>query len=327
MIDDARRTFLKKTVLAAGSAAAVGCSTWTRADDERAGKTAETTNGSSASARGNPIGVSTYSFWGFRGAKTPIEDCIDHAANMGFDGVEILHRQMRDESNGYMQNLKRRAFTLGLDLCGFSIHQDFVSPSREERRKHIEHTHKCIELAYAMGIPTLRLNTGRWGTIKSFDDLMKARGIEPRLPGYTDDDAIRWVIECIEECLPRAEKAGVVMGLENHWGISLDPNAIARILKAVPSPWLQVTLDTGNFLEDPYDRLALLADRTVLVQAKTYFGGGRWYSLDLDYARIAKIFRDAGFAGYVSLEFEGNESPETGVPRSLELLRRHFGRR
>jgi L-ribulose-5-phosphate 3-epimerase len=86
-----------------------------------------------------------------------------------------------------------------------------------------------------------------------------------------------------------------------------------------------VTLDTGNFLEDPYDRLTQLASRTVLLQAKTYFGGGRWYTLDLDYGRIARIMEDAGFAGYVSLEFEGNEDPLTGIPRSLDLLRRHFG--
>ena len=114
------------------------------------------------------------------------------------------------------------------------------------------------------------------------------------------------------------------MGLENHWGLSLDPDAILRVCKALPSPWLQVTLDTGNFLEDPYDKLEKLASRTILVQAKTYFGGGKWYTLDLDYARIAEILRRNGFQGYISLEFEGKASPAEGVPRSLALLRKHF---
>ena len=62
-----------------------------------------------------------------------------------------------------------------------------------------------------------------------------------------------------------------------------------------------------------------------LVQAKTYFGGGRWYTLDLDYARIAGIMKGAGFKGYVSLEFEGKENPLTGIPKSLKVLRKHFG--
>ena len=97
-----------------------------------------------------------------------------------------------------------------------------------------------------------------------------------------------------------------------------------RGVEAVDSPWLRVTLDTGNVLEDPYDRLRQLAPDTVLLQAKTYFGGGVWYTLDLDYGRIATIMRDAGFNGWVSLEFEGREDPLTAIPKSLEWLRGAF---
>lgn len=286
---------------------------------------ADATKKESASPRGNRIAVSTYSFWHFRDEKTPIETCIDQAAAMGFDGVEILHVQMADESNGYLQRLKQQAFGLGLDLCGFSTHQSFLFPDAEGRQKNIDHTLACIELAYRLGIPTMRVNTGRWGTSKSFDDLMKARGIEPRLPGYTDDDAFGWVIDSLEKCLPKAEECGVVLGLENHWGLGLTPEGVLRIVEAIDSPWLRVTLDTGNFLEDPYERLERLAPLTVLLQAKTYFGGGEWYTLDLDYQRIATMMHEHGYRGYVSLEFEGKEDPATAVPKSLALLREAFG--
>jgi len=272
----------------------------------------------------NRIAVSTYSFWRYRGKPLAVEKCIEQAADMGFDGVEILHIQMDGTSNATLQNLKRRAVSLGLDLCGFSTHQGFVSPDKEVRKKNIRHTIHCIELAYAMGIPTMRINTGRWGTVKSFDELMKRRGIEPRLPGYTDDDAFGWVIESIEQCIPKAEECGVVMGLENHWGLGLTPEGVLRIVNAIKSPWLQVTLDTGNFLEDPYDRLEKLAPYAILVQAKTYYGGGRWYTLELDYPRIAGIMKRHGYRGYISLEFEGNESPRTAIPKSLALLRKCF---
>ena len=57
---------------------------------------------------------------------------------------------------------------------------------------------------------------------------------------------------------------------------------------------------------------------------KTYFGGGRWYALDLDYAKIAAILREDGYRGWISLEFEGNEDAATGVPKSLALLKQHF---
>ena len=202
-----------------------------------------------------------------------------------------------------------------------------IRESSRKRQKNVDHTIKCIELAYAMGIPTMRLNTGRWNTTKSFDQLMKDRGVEPRLEGYTDDQGFEWVISSIEKCLKKAEQCGVTMGLENHWGLGLTPEGVMRIVNAVKSPWLQVTMDTGNFLEDPYDRLAMLAPKTVYVQAKTYFGGGIWYALDLDYPRIAKMLRNTGYDGWISLEFEGKEPWQTAIPKSLAVLRSAFGTR
>lgn len=280
---------------------------------------------SPAAKRPTRVGVSTYSFWQFKNeAFRDLEKCIDLSGEMGFDGVEILHRQMRDESPAYLQKLKQRAFLNGMSLCGFSTHQGFVFPSKEERQKNIDNTIRYIEMAYAMGIPTLRVNTGRWGTTKSFDDLMKNRGIEPNLPGYTDDDGFKWVIDSLTACLKAAEKCGVTLGLENHWGLGRTPEGVMKIVDAINSPWLRVTMDTGNFLEDPYDKLEQLAPKACLVQAKTYHGGGLWYSLDLDNDRIAKMLKKHKYVGWVSLEFEGKEDPTTGVPKSLATLRKAF---
>jgi sugar phosphate isomerase/epimerase len=273
--------------------------------------------------RPNRIGVSTYSFWQFRNKDLrDIEKCIDLAAEMGFDGVELLHRQMEDESHAYLQRIKRRAFLYGLDLMGFSTHQTFLRPDRAEREKNINHTIHCLELAYALGIPTMRVNTGTWGTSKNFDELMANRGIEPPIKGYSDEDGFKWTIDSFEKIIKTAEKCGVTMGLENHWGLGRTPEGVLRVVEAVDSPWLQVTLDTGNFLEEPYPKLEMLAPRAALVQAKTYFGGGLWYTLDLDNDRIARILRKANYRGYISLEFEGKEDPRTAVPKSLAILRK-----
>jgi len=307
-----RRSFLEAAAGMVGGAAAAAAGT-----GEPAG----------AGKPGLRIGVSTYSFWHFdEKEKAEVADCIDTAARMGFDGVEILHQQMSSESNGYLQELKRRAYRNGLDLMGFSTHQTFVSPDPAVRKQNIDHSLKCIDLAYRLGIPTLRLNTGRWRTIASFDDFMAKKGIEPIPPGHTDEEAFGWVIEAIEALLPKAEECGVCLGLENHWGLGRSAKNLLRIHDAVKSPWLKLTLDTGNFLEDSYEQMEAIAPHTVLVQAKTYFGGGVWYTLDIDYERVASILGKAGFRGYVSLEFEGKEPAGTGVPKSLELLRRTLGR-
>ncbi len=286
---------------------------------------------SSAGARTTlPIGLSTYSLWRFKNDEfKDVGKCIDFAGQLGFDGVEILLYQISQTellSRAALQDIKRRALRSGLALYGMSTHQGFVSPDAQVRRQNIELTIGQIELCYALGIPTMRVNTGRWGTSKNFDELMANRGIEPPLPGYTEEDGFPWVIDALERCLPTAEKCGVVLGLENHWGLGLTPEGVLRIVDAIDSPWLQVTLDTGNFLENPYEKLEKLAPKTVLLQAKTYYGGGEWYTLDLDYQKVGELMRKANYRGWVSLEFEGKEDCRTAIPKSLELLRKSFTR-
>ncbi len=68
----------------------------------------------------------------------------------------------------------------------------------------------------------------------------------------------------------------------------------------------------------------MIAPKTVFVQAKTYYGGGLWYTLDLDYGRIAGILRRQDYRGWVSLEFEGQEDYTTAIPKSLSMLRKAF---
>jgi sugar phosphate isomerase/epimerase len=266
------------------------------------------------------LAVSTYSYWHFRTEKYPIEKVIEEAAALGFDGVEILHRQMASEDPAYVNGLKKAAFRHGLAIPMLSIHQDFVTPDPAERQKDIDHTKRCIELAAQLGAGAIRLNSGRWNTIKSFDDLMKVKGEEPPIAGHTEEEAFKWVSDSIHACLPAAEKAGVLLALENHWGLTTRPENLLRIYKAVNSPWLVINMDTGNFATDPYAGIEMLAPHASIVQAKTYYGGGEWYTLDLDYARIAAILRKANFQGWVSLEMEGKEAPQTAVPKSFEVL-------
>ena len=311
-MNSTRRTFLKSAALTAGALALPTAQPTHSAED-------------APSAKAKPkLAISTYSYWHFRDPKTPVQTVIEKAADLGVHGVDVLHRQLDSEDPAYLQKLKRTAFTHGVDLICLSIHQDFVDPSAEERQKNIAHTIKCIELAYALGIPSIRLNSGRWGTIRSFNALMEARGIEPVLENHTEDEGFKWCIDAIEKCLPKAAECGVILALENHWGLTRTPEGLLRILNAIDSPWLGGLMDTGNFLEDPYPKLEMIAPKPVFVQAKTYPGGGEWYTLDLDYKRVAAILAKVNYRGYISLEMEGKADPNIAVPESLAMLREAF---
>lgn len=278
------------------------------------------------------LAIASYSYWHFREPKVSIERVVDRAAELGVAAVDVLHRQMDlpesaplDEAGrAYLKRLKRQAFQRGIELCCLSTHQSFIKPDPAELTANVEHTLKCLEMAYELGCPCIRVNTGRWGTTKSFDELMAQRGIEDVLPGHTEEEGFAWCREGLERCLPHAEKLGVVLALENHWGLARTAAGLLRILESIDSPWLGALMDTGNFLENPYDQLEAIAKRTVYVQAKTYPGGGEWYTLDLDYRHIAELLRAAGYRGYVCLEMEGREAPDTAVPKSLNLLREAF---
>jgi len=302
-----RRQFLTTSVLASGLALT------------------KSSRAQNSSKRRPRFALATYSIWRFKeGLKKQMHECIDLAAEWGFDGLDLLHIQMDRTDDAYLMDIKRHALINGIDLCGLSIHQGFVTPDSEKRQDNIQHTIDMIKMAYKLGIPCMRLNTGRWGSTKSFDELMRNRGIEPPLPGYSEEDAYPWVIDSIEQCLPAAEKHGVLLALENHWGLGRTPEGLLRIVEAVDSPWLKILMDTGNFLEDPYEKLGKIAPHTVFVQAKTYYGGGTYYTLELDYDRIASLLKKHKYNGYISLEFEGEEDYRTAIPKSLQLLKSAF---
>jgi len=272
------------------------------------------------------LGVSSYSFWHFRGEAYPLERVLEDAARLGLAGCEVLEVQLGpDTGAGRLHALRRRALTLGLDLYGVSTHQDFVSPDPGVRAAQVERTLRSLQLAAELGAGCIRVNSGRWKTIPGFDAFMAAGGVEPPLPGHTEDEAFGWVVGCLEQLVPHAERLGVVLALENHWGLTARAEGVRRIVGALPSPQVGVVMDTGNYLRtdgDAYEQMRVLAPLAVLVHAKSYVGGGEWYDLDIDYTRVGTILREAGYQGYVSLEFEGRAPAAEGVPAALADLRR-----
>lgn len=275
------------------------------------------------------LGVSTYSFWHFRGEPYPVERVLEDAARLGVAGCEVLEAQLgADTPRTRLHGLRRRALALGLDLYAVSTHQDFVSPEAAVREAQIARTVRSLELAAELGVGCIRVNSGRWKTIPGFDTFMAAGGVEPPLAGHTEADAFAWVIDALGQLLPHAERLGVMLALENHWGLTASAAGVRRIVGALPSPHLGVVLDTGNYLRgdgDTYAQMEALAPLAVLVHAKSYLGGPEWYDLDIDYTRVGAILRQAGYRGYVSLEFEGRAPAAQALPVIVEGLRRDLG--
>jgi sugar phosphate isomerase/epimerase len=91
-------------------------------------------------------------------------------------------------------------------------------------------------------------------------------------------------------------------------------------VETVDSPWVGINLDTGNFRTDPYGQIAMCLPHAVNSQFKTAIhADGR--DEPSDWERIVKMFAEAGYQGYLALEYEAREDPAAAMPRYLGRLR------
>lgn len=274
------------------------------------------------------LAISSYSFrrfnYGPEAANPPeFPAMIDTCARYGVPGIELLGVQFPGTSLEELHALKQHALRRGVAIVAVSAHHNFVQADPQARQAEIDKLCGWIDVAQTLGAPAVRAFGGRWGTSPNFAEFMAADGVEPPLPGYTEDDGYAWTADAFRTCAHYAGRKGVTLVLENHWGFTGTAAGVLRILNDAPSPWLRVALDTGNFnfRPDQYAEMEAIAPHAAMVHAKWYTGGGIFYTADLDYPRIIRLLRDAGFQGYISLEFEGKAHPDEGIPAGLAVLR------
>lgn len=230
---------------------------------------------------------------------------LEFAADQGLDGVELTSYYFPpDVTPDYLHRLKQRAFTLGLDISGTSVGNDFCLPPGPKRDATMRLVRTWVDHAAELDAPVIRIFAGQ------------VPGGEPEGP------AVERAIEGIRASLPYAVEKGVTLALENHGGITATPDQILHLVRSVDSANFGVNLDTFNFRgEDPYADLARLAPYAVNVQAKTEIGPKGQPPAEADFPRIIGILRDARYSGYVALEYEAKEDPMIGVPAGLKRLR------
>lgn len=254
------------------------------------------------------VSCAAYSFRQFLAGRNPtmtLEDFVAKCAAMGLDGTELTSYYFpQPVTTEYLLKLKKQCFLLGLDVSGTAVGNRFTLPPGEERNKQIALVKAWVDYAAVLGAPVIRIFAGN----KPAD--------------ATEEQARQWTIECIEECCAYAAQKGVFLALENHGGIVSTADQLLAIVKAVKSDWFGVNLDTGNFRSaDPYADLAKVAPYAVNVQVKTEVTPAGGKRTEADFKRIVDILRQAGYRGYLALEYEAAENPMTAVPKAVEALK------
>ncbi len=256
--------------------------------------------------------LAAYSYRNLLNAKGPepklsLDDFIADCAKMQLDGTELTSYYFpKEPTSEYLRHLKQLCFTLGLDVSGTAVGNDFCHPPGAKRDGEIRHVKRWVDHAEILGAPVIRIFSGH-----------------PH--GSSEQEAHKLAVEAIEECCAYSGEHGVFLALENHGGLTTTFDGMMALVRDVQSPWFGVNLDTGNFRSsDPYADVARLAPYAINVQVKVAIAPAGGKRQAADFRRLARIMTDAGYRGYIVLEFEENEDPREACPRYVDELREAF---
>lgn len=230
---------------------------------------------------------------------------IDYCATLGCAAELTGYFLPKDLSGDVLQRIRRHAFLRGVAISGSAIGNNFALPLGSARDAEIAKAKEWIDSSVKIGAPHVRVFGG---TPAKDADLAVIRPL---------------CIAALKECAEYAGRYGIVLGLENHGGLTNDATTTLALAEAVGSPWLGINLDSGNFhSDDPYRDFARCAAQAVNVQVKVDTKRqGADHEDPTEYARVVKILREANYQGFVALEYEAKEDPWTAIPREFAKMR------
>ena len=234
-----------------------------------------------------------------------IESFVEYCGKLKLDGTEPTSYYFPNPlTNDYLKALRKKVKSLGLAVSATAIGNDFCLPDGAARQRQLKLCRMWIDYAAVLGAPSIRIFAGR----------------VPK--GGTEKEAIKQCQIGINESLKYAATKGVALALENHGGITATPAQMMRIMEGIkPSKFFGVNFDGGNFrTDDPYRDLAKIAPYAINAQLKmTVTRKGKREPADLK--KTLKILEDAGYRGWVALEYEERANPKKEIPKIIERLR------
>lgn len=231
---------------------------------------------------------------------------IDYCAVQDLAGAELTSYYFKPKADAaYFSQVRRHAHLRGVTVSGTAVGNNFTLPPGPKRDAEIASVKQWIANAAVLGAPHIRVFAGSAGK------------------GQSLAEAKKLCIEALEECGEAAGKHGIFLGIENHGGIVAEAADLLEVVRSVKSPWVGINLDTGNFhTDDPWADLAKCAPYAVNVQYKGYIRArGAKEQQPGDPVRTAQLLKEAGYSGWVALEYELNEDPWKKVPALLVELR------
>lgn len=229
------------------------------------------------------------------------------AKKYGIHAVEYVNQFFKDKAKDatYLKELQKRAKDNGVVnvLIMIDGEGELAGTDDAERKKAVENHFPWVEAAKFLGCHSIRVNAAGKGTA---------------------DDVRAAAVDGLGRLSEFAAKMDMNIIVENHGGFSSDASWLTSVMKEVNNRNLGTLPDFGNFYDyDRYQGTAEMMPFAKGVSAKSFDFDSDGAEKTIDFRRMLKIVKDAGYRGYVGIEYEGgNLSEDEGIRATKRLLER-----
>ncbi|MCJ7676232.1 MAG: TIM barrel protein [Anaerolineales bacterium] len=247
----------------------------------------------------------------------PFLQRIEKAAAAGFDAIEFWNWDNKD-----LPAIQAAVQRAGIGIASFQANLRGTLIDPDQRAAFVAGVQQSLDKAREMGVRALFLLT---------DELGPDRGVAHQFPGLSEGTKRQSVLEGLKALAPRAEKAGVTLSLEplntlvDHKGYWLSRSrAGLELVREVNSPNIRLLYDIyhmqvteGNLIQTLVNNLDAIGHIHVAdVPGRHEPGTG-----EINYSRVFAALREAGYTGFVGMEFEPTIPSEKAAAEALALAK------
>ena len=235
------------------------------------------------------------------------------AAELGFEGVEYVNQFFKDKAKdeAYLAELNNRCTYSGVQSLLIMCDGEGAlgDPNEAKRKRAVENHLKWLDAANALDCHSIRVNASSSGSWEE-----QAQRAADGLRALTEEGA----------------KRGLSIIVENHGGLSSNGAWLSQVIREVDHQGCGTLPDFGNFnlgggkTYDCCKGVSEMMPFAKAVSAKSHEFDDSGIEVHTDYARMLKIVKDAGYRGFIGVEYEGGAHSELeGIVLTRDLLKRH----
>ncbi len=250
-------------------------------------------------------GLCAYSFRSeLQPGRMTMEDFIRKGVDLRTEGVDMTGYWWRSLEPAYVVSLRHLAFKNGVMFSGAACGSSMVQADAARRTQVLNEIKGWTDATAMLGAPHLRIFAGRVPA------------------GVSVAQALDWCVEIMKPACDYAATKGVTLGVENHDGVTQKADVCLELMRRVDSPYAGINLDITNFVadsdEDQYRQIEACIPYATHTHIRDHFGDSHHL---IDFDRVWQMFAKGGYKGFMSVEYEGQEDANTGVPKLLDRIR------